>query len=96
VKVLEALQRGKPTVTTTVGAQGLGEAATDALRIADDASAFAAEVVELLEEPRKRRALGRAARAFAAALPTWDDAAAALLDSYEELARSREAVLSRS
>jgi polysaccharide biosynthesis protein PslH len=96
VKVLEALRRGKPTVTTSVGAQGLGEGASDAVRIADDAAAFAADVVELLEEPRKAHALARAARAFATTLPTWDDAATALLDCYGDLARIRRRALSRA
>jgi glycosyltransferase involved in cell wall biosynthesis len=97
VKMLEALQRGKATVTTSVGAQGLGEEVADAVRVADDAGAFAASVVELLEHPHRRRALGRAARSFAATLPTWDEAAAALLDTYAELARvSRVSALSKA
>jgi glycosyltransferase involved in cell wall biosynthesis len=96
VKVLEALRRGKPIVTTSIGTQGLGEGAADALRIADDAPAFAADVIELLEEPRTRRALGRAAKAFAATLPTWDEAAAALLETYDDIARLDETALSRT
>lgn len=85
VKMLEALQRGKATVTTSIGAQGLGDGIRDVVRVADGAHDFAAAVVDLLERPRERRALARAARAFAATLPTWDDAAAGLLDCYEEL-----------
>jgi glycosyltransferase involved in cell wall biosynthesis len=96
VKVLEALCRGKAVVTTRVGVQGLGEAAADAVVLADDIDGFAAAVAGLLQEPRRRRALGRAARSFAATLPTWDDAAAALRTTYRELTATaeREPVLS--
>jgi glycosyltransferase involved in cell wall biosynthesis len=97
VKVLEALQRGKATVTTSVGAQGLGEGARTALRVADDAAGFAAHVVELLVHSRERRALARRARSFAATLPTWADAAAALLECYGDLAGvERVAALSKA
>jgi glycosyltransferase involved in cell wall biosynthesis len=93
VKILEALARGKPIVTTSIGVQGLGEDGADAVRIADEPEQFAAAVADLLERPRERRACARAARAFAATLPTWDDAAAALLARYRALvADSREVV----
>jgi polysaccharide biosynthesis protein PslH len=85
VKMLEALRRGKPVVTTTIGAGGLGDDAADAIVIADDPDEFAAAVVRLLEEPRQRRALGRAARRFAKTLPTWDEAADALVAAYAKL-----------
>ena len=96
VKVLEGLRRGKAIVTTRLGVQGLGVAAADAVAIADDPGAFADAVARLLEEPRRRRALGRAAKAFAATLPTWDDAAEALVGAYRELtaAAEREPALS--
>jgi glycosyltransferase involved in cell wall biosynthesis len=85
VKVLEALGLGKPLVTTSVGAQGLGQRAHRAMRIADSASDFAAEVVALGCDPGARVALSRAARLFVAGLPTWDDAAAALSHCYSDL-----------
>ena len=96
MKMLEALYHGKAVVTTSLGVTGLGEAAGDAVVVADDAEAFGTAVARLLEEPRKRRALGRAARSFAATLPTWDEAAAALYATYRELtaAADREPVLS--
>jgi polysaccharide biosynthesis protein PslH len=85
VKILEALRRGKPIVTTSVGVQGLGPGGRRAVRVADEAGAFGDAVADLLERPRERRALARAAHAFAARLPTWDDSAAALLSSYRDL-----------
>jgi perosamine synthetase len=48
VKVLEALRRGCPVVTTPVGAQGIHGPARDVLRVADDARGIAAAVLGVL------------------------------------------------
>ncbi|HEX2088309.1 MAG TPA: glycosyltransferase family 4 protein [Actinomycetota bacterium] len=85
VKVLEALTRGKAVVTTSVGAQGLSSKATDALIVRDDPRSFARAVTTLLTVETERRALEQAAGAFARTLPTWDVAAHALAQCYEEL-----------
>lgn len=90
VKVLESLARGKATVTTSVGAQGLAAAAS-ALVVADAPAHFAAAVADLLSDPARRAILEARARAVGASLPTWDDAAAALRDCYEELASAAAA-----
>lgn len=84
VKVLEAMFRGKTVVTTTVGAQGL-ERATGALAVHDEPGRFAKTVVALLRDPERRRAIGESARAFALGMPTWDDAARAVENCYQEL-----------
>jgi glycosyltransferase involved in cell wall biosynthesis len=86
VKVLEALARGRATVTTTVGAQGLAAASAGALRIADDPDAFAAEVAALLADPASRQALEAAAARAAPLHPSWDDAAEALYAAWSRLA----------
>ena len=44
-KIVEAMYHGVPSVTTTVGAEGIGDAER-ALFIADDASSFADKVVQ--------------------------------------------------
>ena len=49
-KVVESLQYGVPLVTTSVGAQGLPDVDQVAC-ITDDAQAFAAKVLELLDSP---------------------------------------------
>ncbi len=87
VKVLEALSRGKAIVTTSVGAQGLGPRAAEAMEIHDRPSAFVDAVVRLLRRPRRRGALESAAREFARELPTWDTAARELEACYDELLR---------
>jgi glycosyltransferase involved in cell wall biosynthesis len=89
VKMLEALSRGKAIVSTSVGVQGLGEDAHRSIGVADDAGPFAAACARLLLDHEERKRLERRALAFAATLPTWDNAAASLLDCYRELTVSR-------
>lgn len=84
VKVLEALRRGKAIVTTSVGAQGI-ENPEAAMRVVDDPAGFAEATVELLRRPALRTELEKKARAAAARLPTWDEAAKALASCYQEL-----------
>jgi glycosyltransferase involved in cell wall biosynthesis len=93
-KVVEALARGKAIVTTPVGAQGFGSAAPRAMRIADTPRAIAAEVIDLLRRGDRRRELEARASQLASRLPTWDQAAEALLGCYRELL-AREAVARR-
>ncbi|HZC29604.1 MAG TPA: glycosyltransferase, partial [Gaiellaceae bacterium] len=88
VKMLEALSCGKAIVATPIGVQGLDP---DVVVVAEDAQTFAAETVRLLGDPQRRRQLEDAARTYAATLPTWDDAADAVLACYDELLRSKSA-----
>jgi glycosyltransferase involved in cell wall biosynthesis len=85
VKAIEALRRGKASVTTAVGAQGLPSAARAAIRVANDPAAFAAAAADLLIDGDRRRELERRAMRAAAELPTWDEAAAGLAGIYDEL-----------
>jgi glycosyltransferase involved in cell wall biosynthesis len=84
VKVLEALAHGRATVTTSVGAQGLSRVC-DAFVVANDPAEFAARTADLLVDDRGRHRLEAAARTCLHRLPTWDDAAGALLDAYGRL-----------
>lgn len=85
VKTIEALRRGKAIVSTTIGAQGLSGTARDALAIADGPVAFARSVTELLLDHSLRAQLERDAVRAAAQLPSWDDAADALVGLYDQL-----------
>ena len=52
LKTIEALQYGVPTVTTTVGAEGIDVHQTGALSITDDPAEFALNVATLLDDPQ--------------------------------------------
>jgi glycosyltransferase involved in cell wall biosynthesis len=49
VKILEAQAMGRPVVSTSVGAEGLGLQHGESILIADDAKSFAARVVDVLD-----------------------------------------------
>ena len=66
LKIFEAMAAGKAVVSTTVGAEGLDVTHGRNVLLADDATAFAAAVVELLQDEARRRALEVAASALAA------------------------------
>jgi glycosyltransferase involved in cell wall biosynthesis len=92
VKMLEALTRGKAIVSTNIGVQGLDEAP---VVVRDDPREFAHAVAELLRNAGARTKLESRARAYAAQLPTWDEAAERLAACYED-ARSSFAGRSRA
>ncbi len=62
VKLLEAFAAGIPAVSTTVGAEGLTEAAGTVCELGDTEAEFAKGVLRLLEDPAYARALARRAR----------------------------------
>jgi GT2 family glycosyltransferase/glycosyltransferase involved in cell wall biosynthesis len=64
VKLLEAFAAGMPVVSTTIGAEGLGNGARPVCRLADDPDGFAAQVIELLQDTAAAGALAQAARAY--------------------------------
>jgi protein-tyrosine-phosphatase/glycosyltransferase involved in cell wall biosynthesis len=77
LKIFEALALGGAVVSTSTGAEGLPlEPGTHYLR-ADDAPGFAAAVVALLDDPRRRAALGAAGRSLVAEHYGWSQVAAA-------------------
>lgn len=66
MKVLEALARGKATVTTSRGAEGFRFFEPEPpMSIAEDSAGIAAATAELLDDEPRRRELGRRAREFA-------------------------------
>jgi glycosyltransferase involved in cell wall biosynthesis len=66
-KVIQALITGTPTVSTTIGIEGLGLRDGDNVLVADDCVAFAARVTRLLTDEPLWRRLAAAGRAQAAA-----------------------------
>ena len=59
-KVSEAVARGVPVVTTTIGAQGFGVRDGGGMVVADGAAEFADAVIALLSDPARAEALGLA------------------------------------
>lgn len=62
VKILEAWAAGRPVVSTTIGAEGLLAQPGQHLMRADTADEFARAVLQLLEQPERRRLVGQAGR----------------------------------
>jgi glycosyltransferase involved in cell wall biosynthesis len=65
IKLIEAAAYGKPMVSTTIGAEGLGLQPGKDIAIADSASAFAIACSDLLTSDTSCRHYGAAARGFA-------------------------------
>ena len=63
-KVASAMAAAVPVVTTTVGAQGLGPVTPEQLAVADDPAGMADRIVELLRDPARAEAIGRAGQAW--------------------------------
>jgi glycosyltransferase involved in cell wall biosynthesis len=61
IKILEAMARGIPVVTTAIGAEGIVDSAEDALTVANADATFAEATIQILAEPEA--AQRRAARA---------------------------------
>lgn len=84
-KVLEALAMGRPVVTTSLGAEGLGARREEHLLIADDATSFAAAIMRVLDDDGFARTLGSAGRRLIETRFDWDAIAAGHETIYERL-----------
>lgn len=62
IKIFEAMAMGKAVVSTTLGAEGLPVTSGEDVLLADQPEQFASAVVDLLENPEKRRAIAGSAR----------------------------------
>jgi glycosyltransferase involved in cell wall biosynthesis len=79
LKVMEALDVGRPLVGTSVGCEGMDDLIGRGMLIADTAPDFAATVADLLLDPARADELGRAGHDAVLADHTWDAALAPLL-----------------
>jgi glycosyltransferase involved in cell wall biosynthesis len=78
LKILEAMAMGRAIVSTSVGCEGIEVQSGEHLLVADAPKAFAEAVLNLLENPTQRQALGRSARKLVEARYGWDRCVAAL------------------
>lgn len=95
VKILDAMARGLPVVSTTVGCEGIGVVPGEHLLVADTPQAFAEAVIRVLDDDALAASLARNARALV--LERYDVAPirAAVLHAIDEvgptIARSKSA-----
>jgi glycosyltransferase involved in cell wall biosynthesis len=80
LKIFEAMAMAKPVVSTTVGAEGLPVTPGRDIVIADEPEQFAAAVVDLIRDVRKRRRIEAAARQLVVQQYDW----AAAADDFEK------------
>ena len=85
IKVLESLAAGKAVVTTSLAAEGLDIQDGQELAIAQTDREFVARIVDLLENPEKRLAMAKRARAWACRHVAWEHAIAKYEILYREL-----------
>lgn len=84
--VFQALRAGRPVVSSTVSARGVGRG--DHLILVDDAASMAAAVLGLLTDPEDYDRAERAAARYGAGLPTWDAVALTYLRLLNKAAQS--------
>jgi glycosyltransferase involved in cell wall biosynthesis len=85
VKILEAMARGVPVVSTSIGADGLDVEHGVHLLIADTPEAFAAAVNDLQSHPERAARLAAAARERVLERYDWRTCCQPVLDAYREL-----------
>jgi glycosyltransferase involved in cell wall biosynthesis len=86
VKILEAMARGVPVVSTSIGAEGLDVVDGEHLLIADTPEAFSAAIQRLAEDIDLWRRLASAARARVLDVYDWRVCAPIVLEAIERLA----------
>ncbi|WP_457788244.1 glycosyltransferase family 4 protein [Pseudomonas sp. PL-6] len=85
LKVLEAMAAGLPVVTTGQGASGLQVADGVHYARAETAQAFVANILALLDDPRRAATLGEAGRRYVQGAHDWSAAARSLEAIYARL-----------
>ncbi len=89
IKTVEALAHARPLVTTSVGADGLEDAAGRAFLVGDEAKEFASHCVRVLREDAQALQFARAGRELACLRFAPERVYAPLLDALREAARRR-------
>jgi len=90
LKVLDALSQGKAIVSTAVGCEGIDVSDGLNIHIEDDDDKFADRVIELLENPQRRRELGAEARKLAEQSYAWESIGKVLQGAYETVVQQAQ------
>ncbi|MEO7020959.1 MAG: glycosyltransferase [Ktedonobacteraceae bacterium] len=85
LKILEAFSMQKAVVASSIGCEGLAVEAGQHLLVADQPEAFAEAVIELLQQPEKRRSFGCAGRALVETTYSWKQCGKYLLQAVAEM-----------
>jgi O-antigen biosynthesis protein len=89
VKLLEAFASGIPTVSTSIGAEGLASTSGNICELADSPVEFARSVVKLLHDPAYAETIARRARRLVEDKYDVQEAAKLLLDAYRREVNKR-------
>jgi glycosyltransferase involved in cell wall biosynthesis len=81
LKIMEALDVGRPVVATSVGCEGIEDLVGRGVVVADTAAGMADAIANLLLDPAGASALGQAGHEAVSADHTWDSALAPLLQA---------------
>ena len=81
LKIMEALDVGRPVVATSVGCEGAEDLVGRGVVVADTAESLADAIAALLLDPARASGLGRAGHDAVTAEHTWDRALAPLLEA---------------
>ena len=81
LKILEALDAGRPVVATGLGAEGLEDLVGAGVVVADDPAGLAGAVVGLLDDPDRAARLGQDGHEAVGTRYGWDATLAPLLDA---------------
>jgi polysaccharide biosynthesis protein PslH len=83
LKIMEALDVGRPVVATSLGCEGMEDLVGQGVVVADTATAQADAIAELLLDPAQAAALGRIGHGAVKARHSWDTALAPLLQAVQ-------------
>ena len=85
LKIMEALDVGRPVVATSIGCEGMEDLVGRGVVVADEVPALADAIADLLLDPVRAAALGRAGHSAVAASHTWDAALEPLMEAVRPL-----------
>ncbi|MGE3726006.1 MAG: glycosyltransferase [Candidatus Sericytochromatia bacterium] len=91
LKIIEAMAMGKPVVSTPTGAQGLGLIEGKQVRFGVSPTAFAAQIIDLLQHPQVSAQMAQAGRQHVLQHFTWERLGENLLQAVNQMFASQAA-----
>jgi glycosyltransferase involved in cell wall biosynthesis len=92
LKIVEAMAKAKPIISTRVGAEGIDVVNGESALLADDPAGFAAHVESVLADAALAKRLGAAARTLAEGSYSWPALVATLEGFYQQLLSAKPVV----